>query len=68
MLSDVGSSSKAHSACSPTPWEVTAAGSWAVDKAMTAELVSAKQASMPSWRAWTKQPHRSSGMLAAGRP
>ena len=46
MLSDVGPSSKAHSAGSPTPWEVTTAGSRAVDKAMTAELVSAEQESI----------------------
>ena len=46
MLSDVGPSSKAHSARSPTPWEVTTAGSRAADKAMTAELVSAEQESI----------------------
>ena len=44
MLLDVGPSSLAHSACSPTPWEVTAAGSRAVDKATTAVLVSENQA------------------------
>mmetsp|Transcript_12709 Transcript_12709/g.32238 ORF Transcript_12709/g.32238 Transcript_12709/m.32238 type:complete len:161 (-) Transcript_12709:607-1089(-) len=44
MLLDVGPSSLAHSACSPTPWEVTAAGSRAVDKATTAVLVSESQA------------------------
>eukprot|EP00966_Prymnesium_polylepis_P255592 5905206-Prymnesium_polylepis.1 len=39
MLSDVGPSSKAHSACSPTPWEVTTAGSRAVDKRELARVL-----------------------------